>query len=115
MDWIPLVREEQLKEISAMSFSKPVALFKHSTRCGISAMAKNRLETKWDIDSTELPIYYLDLLQYRDISNTIASSFGIQHESPQLLLIRNGKCIYDASHSGVSVDGVKQALQSISK
>lgn len=98
-----------------MSFSRPVAIFKHSTRCNISLMARNRLETKWDIGSTELPVYYLDLLQYRDISNQVASIYGVQHESPQLLLILNGKCIYNASHSGVSVEGLKQALARLSK
>ena len=113
MNWIPLIREEQLKEINALSFSKPVVIFKHSTRCSISSMAKNRLETKWDLDS-EFPAYYLDLIQYRSISNAIESDFGVRHESPQLLLIRNGKCVYETSHSGVGMEALKQALEKIS-
>ena len=111
MDWISLINEEQLASMIEQSFQKPVALFKHSTRCSISAMAKNRLESKWDINKEELPVYYLDLLRYREISNRIANDLNVQHESPQILVIRNGKCIYHASHSGIDLSSIKTALK----
>jgi bacillithiol system protein YtxJ len=115
MEWIPLTSEEQLNDISEQSFDHPVAIFKHSTRCGISAMAKNRMDTRWTYDKSVLPVYYLDLLQYRSISNRIAADFGVQHESPQLLLIHKGKCVFNTSHSGVSAEALKQALDGVNK
>ena len=97
MNWNNLDSLDKLEEIRRKSFDVPQLLFKHSTRCSISSMAKNRL------DSGEAPkgleIYYLDLIAYRDVSNEIAESFGVRHESPQVLLIKNGKSIFDASHS----------------
>jgi bacillithiol system protein YtxJ len=97
LNWNNLDSLDKLEEIRRKSFDVPQLLFKHSTRCSISSMAKNRL------DSGEAPkgleIYYLDLIAYRDVSNEIAESFGVRHESPQVLLIKNGKSIFDASHS----------------
>jgi bacillithiol system protein YtxJ len=97
LDWNNLDSLDRLEEIRLRSFDVPQLLFKHSTRCSISSMAKNRL------DSGEAPkgleIHYLDLIAYRDVSNEIAESFGVRHESPQVLLIKNGKSIFDASHS----------------
>lgn len=110
MNWIQLTAEEQLEEINRDSFEKPVVLFKHSTRCGISAMAKNRLESKWDFTASDLPAYYLDLLNYRSLSDRVAQEYKVQHESPQLLLIRNGRCVYSTSHSAISVNALKEAI-----
>lgn len=110
MEWIPLTTEEQLANIIGQSFQKPVGIFKHSTRCSISSMARNRIEAKWDIDKDEVPLYYLDLLAYRGISNRIADDLDVKHESPQILIIRNGKCVFHASHSGVDVSSIKAVL-----
>lgn len=79
-------------------------IFKHSTRCSISMMAKRRFELDWDKIPTEIPLYFLDLIKYRDISGQIASDFAVHHESPQLLLIKDGECILDQSHGEISVD-----------
>jgi bacillithiol system protein YtxJ len=111
MDWISLTHEEQLDEISRQSLNHPVAIFKHSTRCGISAMAKKRLESEWDLEPTQLPLYYLDLLKHRNISNKIAENFDVEHESPQLLVISKGECVYHASHSSINIDHVKKTLK----
>lgn len=104
MDWIPLQTEEQLTELNERSKQRPQLLFKHSTRCPVSAMVKNRLY------KTELPdtidFYYLDLIAYRAISNKIAANYGVRHESPQVLLIKDGNCIYHESHSGVFMEDV---------
>ncbi|MEX1188739.1 MAG: bacillithiol system redox-active protein YtxJ [Bacteroidia bacterium] len=100
LDWIQLKDVSQLNEIDTLSFTEEggIAIFKHSTRCSISSMAKNRL----DKGVSEIPIYYLDLIQYRSISNEIASRYSIDHESPQLLIIKNGKVSEHSSHNMVS-------------
>ena len=110
MDWIQLTNEAQLAEIKQESYTKPVVLFKHSTTCSISAMAKNRLDRAKTIEN--VPFYYLDLLRYRPISNAIAEQFDVHHESPQILLIKNGECIYDESHNGISMDDILDAVNS---
>jgi bacillithiol system protein YtxJ len=83
------------------------AIFKHSTRCSISSMAKNRVERDWDLD---FPIYYLDLIQYRSISNLIAAKSGIEHQSPQLIVFQNGLPVYDASHNAIDANEIKSNL-----
>ena len=80
------------------------AIFKHSTRCSISMMVKKRFELDWAKLPSDLPLYFLDLIQHRDLSNQIAKDFQVHHESPQLLLIKDGECILDLSHGEVSVE-----------
>lgn len=82
----------------------PVVIFKHSTRCSISSMAKNRMER--DNEPEGIAFYYLDLIRYRGLSNKIAEVFGVYHESPQVLVIRDGKCVYDESHGSISMDEI---------
>jgi len=89
---------EKLKEAS---HGKPVLVFKHSTTCPISSTALDRVKRNWSDLEGKLDFYYLDLLKNRSISAAIAEEFGIQHESPQVLLIKNGECVYDASHFGI--------------
>ena len=79
-------------------------IFKHSTRCSISMMAKRRFELDWDSFPPNMPLYFLDLIRYRDLSNQIAQIFQVHHESPQLLLIKDGECILDQSHGAISVE-----------
>lgn len=108
MNWKDLTSEEQLIEISEKSKLKPVVIFKHSTRCSISLMAKNRLDKMQHDDSAEF--YYLDLLQYRSISNKIAEDFSVHHESPQVLLVLNGECVYEESHNGIMADEIMEEV-----
>ncbi|WP_241559232.1 bacillithiol system redox-active protein YtxJ [Chitinophaga barathri] len=100
--WIALESEEQLTAIKSRSFEQPVVIFKHSTRCSTSSMVKSRLER------SEVPkgfdFYYLDLIRYRSVSNRIAEMFGVEHESPQVLVIRDGKCVYDESHMAIRME-----------
>lgn len=105
MKWETLNSEQQFLDL--LSNEATLAVFKHSTRCSISTMAKNRIEREWDLD---LPIYYLDLLQYRPVSNLIASQSGIEHASPQLIVFKAGKPIYNASHNAIIADEVKALL-----
>ncbi len=102
MDWIALDKPEQLQEIKAQPGYS--IIFKHSTRCSISMMAKRKFEFDGDQLPQEVPTYFLDLIRFRDISNQIAQDFQVHHESPQLLLIKDGECILDQSHGGISVE-----------
>lgn len=109
MNWINLENEQQIEDISTKSFNQPIVIFKHSTRCSISNMAKNRLERETPPEN--VLFYYLDLLKHREISNLIATSFSVHHESPQVLLIKNGDCIFDESHNGISMDEITTQLK----
>ena len=101
MNWISLTDIAQLDSITKNSFVTPQVIFKHSTRCSISSMALNRLEREEAPTNTDF--YYLDLIKHRDISNAIADKFNVYHESPQILVIKNGECIYDESHQGINM------------
>jgi bacillithiol system protein YtxJ len=110
--WQPLTESEQLTDIVRESHDKPVLIFKHSTTCSISAAAKSKIERQWpDADLSDVKIYYLDLLRFRPISAEIATKFGIRHESPQLLLIQDGECRFDASHMGIRLTDVKEIVK----
>ena len=111
MNWIKLENMEGLKEAHQLSFEKPVVIFKHSTRCATSSLVLNKLERKWSEDETNgTPAYFLDLIRYRDVSNAIESQYGISHESPQILILENGKATYDASHFYISYDDVLKKI-----
>jgi len=108
MNWINLKSEEQIKELIEKSYDKPQVIFKHSSRCGISAMAKNRLERSVAPSNTDF--YFLDLIAHRNISNKISSDFDVFHESPQILVIKNGECVYDESHSAITMDEIEEQV-----
>jgi bacillithiol system protein YtxJ len=111
MNWNRLESNENLDEIIEESNDQPIVIFKHSTSCSISAMALNRLERSWDDkEMSEVKAYYLDLISNRDISNAVAEKFSIMHQSPQILLIKNGACIYDDSHMGISYQSLKSGV-----
>lgn len=107
-DWLHLVDDGQLDMAIAQSYNSLVFIFKHSTRCGISSMVLNRF------NRNELPhaavLYLLDILKYRDISNRIARELHVHHESPQLLVLRNGDCILDYSHNEINASSVLEDL-----
>jgi len=111
MNWNQLENVATLATIKEESTTQKVLIFKHSTRCSISTMALGRLERSWkDNEMTTLKPYYLDLLNFRAISNQIAEDFGIHHESPQVLVIANGQCVYHASHSDIDYKELKNLL-----
>jgi bacillithiol system protein YtxJ len=101
MNWIPLQKDAQLQEIREKSSGRPQLIFKHSTRCSTSALIKSRLERGQQPDLIDF--YYLDLLSYRPLSDNITKSFIVEHESPQVLLILDGQCVYDESHIGINM------------
>jgi len=102
MNWKQLESADQINNIkSAEGYS---AIFKHSTRCSISMMVKKRFELDWDKLPGDMPLYFLDLIKYRELSNQVAKDFQVYHESPQLLLIKDGECVLDLSHGEISVE-----------
>ena len=109
-DWKTIESDLQLQAAIDESFEKPVVLFKHSVTCGISAGAKYRLEQEWDFSAEELSFYYLDLLAYRPISNKIAEALGVSHQSPQIILLKSGRAVYDTSHHMISVTALRNQL-----
>lgn len=111
MNWTQLNNEDGLGEVKERSTSQPVIIFKHSTRCPVSHMALSWFERSWkDEEMQGITPYYLDLVSFRNISNQIAQEFEVQHESPQLLLIKDGKCTYHRSHSSISYKELKEKI-----
>ncbi|ATL47996.1 bacillithiol system redox-active protein YtxJ [Chitinophaga caeni] len=105
MEWHELNAEAGLTSLQARSYELPVLIYKHSTRCSISSMVLNRMERSATTVSIEF--YFLDLIRYRNLSDFIAAKFNVPHESPQVLLIKNGECIYSESHFAISMDEIE--------
>ena len=102
LPWIQLTTMKQLQDIETKSATKPQVIFKHSTRCGISRMVIKQFEADYNFTEKDFDLYYLDLLNYRDISNEVGYKFQIMHESPQLLIIKNGVTVAYESHGGIN-------------
>lgn len=111
MNWIQITSMAQLDEIKAKSKTKPQLVFKHSFRCSISSMTKNRLERSQQPDNIDF--YFLDLINYRSISNKISEDFNVWHESPQVLLIKNGECVFDESHTAIRMEDIVEHAQAV--
>lgn len=108
--WLELTAEDQLEELIEQSSERPVMIFKHSTRCSVSSMAKRHLEGGWDLSEEEIIPVYLDLIRYRQISNFVAESFNVEHQSPQVIVVKDGRQIYNASHNYISLDEIKKSI-----
>ena len=110
MKWNKITSTDDLAQIVKQSKNTPVFIFKHSTRCSISSMALGRLERDWiDSNNEIIEPYYLDLIAHRDLSGVISDQFNVLHESPQVLVIKEGKCIYNNSHMGINLDEIISA------
>jgi len=99
--WIDLTNKTGLDNLNSSSkgdSNQIILIFKHSTRCGTSMIAKKEFEKHW---KSELPVHLVNVVENREVSNIIEHLYQVKHESPQLLLIRNGKCIYNESHYGI--------------
>lgn len=103
VQWIPLTTLSQLDDIKTSSNTESVFIFKHSTRCGISKMVIKEFENLFKPEHQHLKVYYLDLLNHRDISAEIAEKFEVTHQSPQLIVLRNGVSVFDASHNDITL------------
>lgn len=102
LNWIPLTSENQLEEIKEQSKTASIFIFKHSTRCGISSMVIKRFEALFQEEHQNLKVYYLDLLNYRSISDEVGYRFQVMHQSPQLIVVKNGVSVYNASHYDIA-------------
>lgn len=111
MNWNSLTDVSQLETIKEESFELPVLILKHSKTCSISATALNRLERNWKQEKVgDLKPYFLDLLANKSLSAQIASTFDVEHQSPQVLLIKDGVCIYSATHFDISFAELEEKL-----
>lgn len=107
MKWNTITDLELLKQIDQDSQNRLVFIFKHSTRCSISSSALNRVERKWkEGDEQKAKPYFLDLIKHRNISDEIAQRYKIEHQSPQLLMIKNGECVQSFSHYDITYDDI---------
>jgi len=104
MNWHILNTEEQWQELLHQSKTRPQVVYKHSTRCSISSVIKGRLERS--APQADIDFYYLDLIAYRSLSNKIAEDMRVEHESPQVLLIKDGICVYNESHNAIMMDEI---------
>ncbi|MEO1262992.1 MAG: bacillithiol system redox-active protein YtxJ [Bacteroidota bacterium] len=110
MNWKDINQAEQLPLIEQESHKTPCLIFKHSTRCSISSIAKFRLEKEWTFSEMEMVPYYLDLIEHRHLSNAVAEKFEVHHESPQIILLWKGEVLLDASHLDISVLEIKEVI-----
>ena len=103
MNWLYLTTPKQFDDLLAKSGEAPIAIYKHSTRCSTCIMLKRVIERDWDALHPSTPIYYLDLLAYRPVSDYVATQLHIKHESPQVIMLQDGKVIYAASHAEIDI------------
>jgi len=108
--WKILDSLEGLENVIKRSSDQPIVIFKHSIRCGISTQVKDQLFSSWDIKPEEVELYYLDLITNRGVSNEVAARLGVIHQSPQVILIKDGKAVASESHYQISVDKIKSAI-----
>ena len=99
--WNRLTMLEQLDEIDKESLKRPIAIFKHSTRCGTSRMALRQFEKQYAIEDEKIKLYFLDLIAFREVSNEIAIRFQVMHQSPQLIVVKNSNTIHHSSHYSI--------------
>ena len=112
MNWNHLTELSQIDKIVLESKQNRVLIFKHSKSCSISSTSLNRLERNWNLGEKVKP-YLLDLLSYREISNEIERKFDVHHESPQVIIIENGRSIYDSSHFDINFNDIRNRLQMV--
>jgi len=110
LPWINLNTAQQLNDIAEKSKTKTQVIFKHSTRCGISRMVMNQFISSYSLAENKLDLYYLDLLSYRDVSNEVGYKFQVMHQSPQILVIRNGNAVAHASHGAINTIDLSQFI-----
>jgi bacillithiol system protein YtxJ len=111
MEWNTINTVSELETAINGSENAWIGLFKHSTRCSISATALDRLERNWDKVNGKIKPYYIDLIAHRDVSNAVQEKLEIAHESPQFILVKDGKAVYHESHFGIQVDEILERVQ----
>lgn len=112
LHWEPLISADQITDLLGQSHEQTVFIFKHSTRCIISSMVLRDLESNADQLSEKGSWQYLDLIAYRECSNQVAEQLGVVHQSPQMIVLKNGSVIWEASHQSISTETILAALAS---
>jgi len=113
--WKPLQSEAELTQLIQRSSEHPVAIFKHSIRCGVSSLVLRQLRNNWALPEEELEMYYLDLITYRSVSNQIEQQLEVEHESPQFILLHQGKVVYHASHHLIQYEDIQEQVAALEK
>ncbi|GAL01573.1 bacillithiol system redox-active protein YtxJ [Nonlabens ulvanivorans] len=111
LPWQMLESEDQLNNLISNSKRIPKVIFKHSTRCGISRMVLKNFEAGYSLKDEDASFYLLDLLNHRELSNTIASKLNVMHQSPQIIVIDNEEIIHTDSHHGIDIKRVEQLIK----
>lgn len=110
-NWKELIDVREVAKLIEQSNHKPIGIFKHSIRCGISTMIKYQLEENWDLDPADIDFYYLDLITHRPTSNEVSAQTGVTHQSPQVIILDKGQVIHHSSHHAISVGRIREALE----
>jgi len=110
LPWKLLEKQEDILKFVERSKDVPVLLYKHSTRCGVSSMALNRIESDWTAAEENCELVFLDLIAFRSVSNAVSEELNVQHQSPQAILLKGGEVVYHASHSGIDVQHIQSLL-----
>lgn len=98
---------DEWERVRNQSKQELVFLMKHSSTCPISAAGYRT----FDQFETDIPKYYLIVQRNRQLSNEIESELSIQHESPQLFLMKDGEAVWHASHFTISQSNIKSAVE----
>jgi bacillithiol system protein YtxJ len=106
MGLIEIKTEEELEK--ALGAEKAI-IFKHSPICGISARAQGEVE-RFVRENEDVPVYLVDVREQRPLSMQTAEHFGIRHESPQIIVVKNGRPAWDGSHSSITADRLEQIV-----
>ena len=109
-NWLNLQNLDHLNDLHATSFQHPQVIFKHSTNCGISSLIRRSFEKEENHPKTGITYHLLDLIAFRTISNTVAEKYDVRHESPQVLVIKEGRVVAHASHSGIDAIDLRAFL-----
>lgn len=110
LNWTIIQSLEELEDAIKSSSTKPALFFKHSTRCSISSMALNRFENGFTADDSRYQLYFIDLIAHRNVSNAIAETLNVVHQSPQVIILNNHEVIYTASHTGIDAHKIESLL-----
>lgn len=105
--WSEIQTEEAIDQLIAESSLTPVLIYKHSTRCSLSHMVKDKLDKDLEkIIESGVAVYYLDLIRFRNVSNYVENKLGVRHESPQVILLKDGKVVSHDSHTRINANQI---------
>jgi bacillithiol system protein YtxJ len=109
--WRHIQTLEELEVAWKNAVEKPALFFKHSSRCNISSMALNRLESSGVLSTDNLDVYFIDLIAHRNVSNELAEKSGVAHQSPQAIVVKNAEVVYHASHGGIDAKHINDSIE----